>query len=213
MKKLWTCTLTICGLVLLFSGLAKAECTDGNGNRYDLPRCYHSEISSAQAYLFTSIDRGHNSDQEFAGAVLIDVRAINEYVAGHPNGAWNIPYPRIYRDGINPDILQDPDVFVAAVEELFPDSETPILTLCRTGFRSVLAANLLAEAGYVNVRNIWEGFVGNHKTDVNENVLDLNNDGVVDDADRDGWANFQGLPWTTELVPIKLLYTPYIDLY
>jgi rhodanese-related sulfurtransferase len=193
--------------------LAKAECTDGNGNRYNLPRCYYSEISSAQAYLLTTHDQGYVSGDEFAGAVLIDVRAINEYVAGHPSGAWNIPYPRIYRDGINPDILQDPVVFVAAVEERFPDKETSIFTLCRTGFRSVLAANLLAEAGYVNVRNIWEGFVGNHKMDVDDNVLDLNNDGEINDADRDGWANYQGLPWTTQLVPKKLLYMPYYDLY
>ena len=208
MKKIWTYTFTICGLVLLFSGLAKAD-----GNRYDLPRLYHSEISAAQAYLLTNHDQGNMSDNEFSGAVLIDVRAINEYVAGHPYGAWNIPYPRIYRDGINPDIIQDPDVFVAAVDELFPDKETPILTICRTGYRSVLAANLLAEAGYVNVRNIWQGFVGQLKTDPVGNVLDLNNDGEFDDADKDGWASFQGLPWTTDLVPKKLLYMPYYYLY
>ena len=103
--------------------------------------------------------------------------------------------------------------FNAPNPELFPDKETPILTICRTGYRSVLAANLLAEAGYVNVRNIWQGFVGQLKTDTVGNVLDLNNDGEFDDADKDGWASFQGLPWTTDLVPKKLLYMPYYDLY
>ena len=48
------------------------------------------------------------------------------------------------------------------MESLFPDKKnTHILTLCRTGYRSVQAANLLTAAGYKQVPNIWEGFVGN----------------------------------------------------
>ena len=53
--------------------------------------------------------------------------------------------------------------YVNDVLAKFPDRSTPILTMCRTGYRSVLAANLLADAGYTNVRNIWQGFVGNTK--------------------------------------------------
>ena len=80
---------------------------------------------------------------------------------------------------------------------------------------------------FTNVYNIWEGFVGNLKyayvsstgsifLDANGNPvpLDLDNDGDVshtDDyadvyeevkdanSDKDGWRNFQGLPWTTKI--------------
>ena len=91
MKKIWTCAFTICGLVLLFSGLAWGE-----GGGFDLPRSYHSEISAAQAYILLSHDQGNMFNDEFAGAELIDVRKISEYVAGHPYGAWNIPYPETF---------------------------------------------------------------------------------------------------------------------
>lgn len=85
--------------------------------------------------------------------------------------------------------------------------------LCRTGSRSIAASNVLADAGYTHVRNIWEGFEGRPKTEVNGNVLDLNNDGKVGDAgDLDGWANYAGLPTTTLLLP-QLIYTPYDYLY
>ena len=111
--------------------------------------------------------------------------------------------------------------------EKFPDRDTPILTLCRTGKRSVWAANILANPmewipkrggtipegvvleGYTNVRNIWEGFEGKYKWDDTLTfALDLNNDGELtpmngvvmeQNADRDGWWNYQQLPYSTEL--------------
>ena len=138
------------------------------GSRYDLERDYASEISSAKSYL------------EMAnGTVMIDVRRLSEYRAGHPvnddapqgyQHAYNVPYPNIVVGGD-----QDPQVFydavVAVIEGLAGDRDTPITTLCRTGFRSVLAGNILANPSkygvegtpFTNVRNIWEGFVGQPK--------------------------------------------------
>lgn len=211
MKKFYSVVFVIAAMSLAFSSIASPECVDGNGNRYNQPRCYHSEISSAQAYILISYDRGNVTNDAFAKAVLIDVRGVNEYANGHPYGAVNIPYPCIYKPG-SCSIPQSPEDFVSAVEEAFPDKDTPILTLCDTSFRSVKAANLLAEAGYVNVRNVWEGFAGLWKTDIAGNALDLNNDGVINESDKDGWKNYQGLPWTTKLLP-SLLYQPYIDYY
>ena len=70
--------------------------------------------------------------------------------------------------------------------------------------------------GYPNVRNIWEGFVGNHKLYTNIDgdsfPMDVNNDGAITDADRDGWSNYQGLPYSIKLKK-KRLYSPYLDLY
>ena len=185
------------------------------GNRYDLPRNYHSEVSAAKAYILTNHNKGNVGKSDFANAVIIDVRTVEEYGAGHPPKSTNIPFPHIHSRPYDPDnyIGQDPVIFVDAVVAAFADRNTPILTLCRTGYRSVLAANLLADAGYVNVRNIWQGFVGRTKVDTADNVLDLNNDGVDGDAgDLDGWSGYQELPVSTKLIP-QLIYAPYEYLY
>jgi rhodanese-related sulfurtransferase len=112
--------------------------------------------------------------------------------------------------------------FVDYVESVFPDKDQPIYVLCATGHRSVQASNALAKYGhYTHVRNIWEGYNGQPKYAYTGNVpttkpsliaLDLNNDGVVDGNDRDGWAFYQGLPTETRLKH-KLLFKPYIDHY
>ena len=185
------------------------------GNRYDLPRNYHSEVSAAKAYILTNHDKGNKGKSEFANAVIIDVRTVEEYGAGHAPKSQNIPFPHIHSRPNHPDIYipQDPVQFVNDVLAAYPDTSTPILTMCRTGYRSVLAANLLADAGYTNVRNIWQGFVGNVKVDTAGNILDLNNDGVDGDAgDTDGWSGYQELPVDTKLLP-NLIYAPYEYLY
>ena len=185
------------------------------GNRYDLPRNYHSEISAAKAYMLTNHDKGNVGKSGFANAVIIDVRTLEEYGAGHPPKSYNIPFPHIHSRPNHPEIYiaQDPGQFVNDVIAAFPDKSTPILTLCRTGYRSVLAANLLADKGYTNVRNIWQGFVGRTKVDTAGNTLDLNNNGIDGDAgDLDGWAGYQELPVSMKLLP-QLIYAPYEYLY
>lgn len=102
---------------------------------------------------------------------------------------------------------------MAAVELAVPDKHTPIYTLCRTGHRSVLAANVLTAAGYKNVYNIWQGFVGQTKIDYyGDFPLDLNHDNQITDEDKDGWRYYQGLPYSTKLKP-RLLYAPYMNYY
>jgi rhodanese-related sulfurtransferase len=200
-------------VVVLVAGLSVAGGVLAEGNRYDLPRAYHSDVSASSAYL--NLFHGARGDVKVKGKepVMIDVRDVSEYAAGHVEKAFSIPFPHIFsRPGRDDYIAQDPAVFVAAVMEKIQDKNTPIYTLCRTGFRSVLAANLLADAGYTQVRNVWEGFVGNTKVDVSGNVLDLNNNGIVDDADLDGWSNAAGLPVDYALED-ELLYSPYYYLY
>lgn len=126
--------------------------------------------------------------------------------------------------------------FVEYVESVIRDKDTPILTLCATGYRSVQAANALVKYGrYTNVRNIWEGFNGQPKyayagssivvardddgnviVDENNNViltpLDLNNDGVVDGNDRDGWNYYQELPVSTK-IHRRRIDRDFADLY
>ena len=227
--KLKTTVITMSTAVAIaFAGQASAN----EGNRYNKLRLYDSEISAAQAYLDTERSKRQGKYHKHRSKpVLIDVRRLREYAAGHPEVAYNVPYPHkiATRD-------QTPaDLYWGVYQIVKGDVDTPVMLLCRTGSRSVDAGNILAEpdsqpdtAGlprFTNVRNIWEGFVGNPKyaysgndisldPDTGEPIpLDLNNDGevtMVDVADvyqetadanpdKDGWRNFQGLPWTTKI--------------
>ena len=206
--------------------LASANSVFAEGSRYDLPRSYQSEISSAKAYLQMKREE----------AVLVDVRRLREYAAGHPEKAFNIPYPHVV--GSND---QDISTFYWAVHALVGGkTDTPVMTLCRTGFRSVLAGNILADPAaygidgpaFTNVRNIWEGFVGRYKEANADpgNYLDLNNNDVLDsdvadifshttdaNPDKDGWRNYQELPWGTRLhvnrvyMNDRSLYDAYVN--
>jgi rhodanese-related sulfurtransferase len=201
---------------------------DGDGNRYLYTRYYASEISAAEAYLEISRPDERKS-KPGQPPILLDVRSLEEYAAGHPEKSYNVPYPRIC-SGCD---SQDDAFFYWEVYDLVKgDTDRLIMTLCRTGARSVRAGNILANpaefgiAGpaFTNVRNIWEGFVGQPKyaydsgtvlldADGNPIPLDLNANGVIDDdsadvfeerkdanGDKDGWRNFQNLPWTTKIV-------------
>jgi rhodanese-related sulfurtransferase len=207
---------------------AFADDPQGSGNRYDLERNYTSEVSAARAFADTVAISGKWGNPS-SKPVLIDVRGADEYTAGHPEHSISIPFPRAYRgpcdvrypDGnCNTDeatpvydtVSVSEEDFVSAVLAAIPKKDTPIYTMCRTGYRSVLAANLLVDAGYTNVRNIWEGFVGRHKVDADGNTpLDLNNDGVIDDLDKDGWRYYSELPYDTRVLPNSI--NPILEAY
>ncbi|MEJ2107736.1 MAG: rhodanese-like domain-containing protein [Acidiferrobacteraceae bacterium] len=140
-----------------------------DGNRYfSLPRYYKSEISVSDTYLAMT---NHRHQKNEAKPVLIDVRTLREYASGHPIGAYNVPFPHIITKND-----QDPLTLYWEVYRIVHGRrDTPIFTLCRTGHRSVLAGNILADPEsndatkgqglqpFTNVRNIWEGFVGQPK--------------------------------------------------
>lgn len=214
--------LHVKGILLTCCLLPLSVFADGSdGNRYsgDLERSYHSEISAASAYLST-LGHGYLRVKKPAQAIIVDVRTIEEYVGGHPPDAYSIPFPHIYNRQHNPDkgdyIGQEPDDFVEAVNALDLPKDTLIITMCRTGYRSVLAGNLLAAEGYTNVRNMWQGFKGRLKQNLDGEDLDLDGIGGVDgtafSGDLDGWANYQGLPVSFKLKQ-KNLHTPYMNMY
>lgn len=218
----------------LFAGTARAEepACPFYENRSGLCGYYHSEISPAEAFVNTVARRGSWGDPS-KQPVILDVRSTPEYKAGHPEFALNVPYPYIYQycdsqgraaDGAclraTSQISQNAQDFVNYVKSVVPNKDTPIYTLCRTGVRSVGAANVLTDAGYTNVRNIWEGFWGvklsapKRQADGTTVVqtVDLNHDGVVNDLDNNGWRNHQKLPYDTRLLP-QLIYQPMAYLY
>ncbi len=91
-----------------------------------------------------------------SGSIYIDVRTEEEFAAGHPEGAINIPVgvpnPAQQRFDLNPDFV---DVVRASVPE-----RTPVIVGCRAGPRAELAANLLTQSGYPKVRWVLGGFHG-----------------------------------------------------
>jgi rhodanese-related sulfurtransferase len=122
---------------------------------------------------------------------LLDVRTPEEFIfVGHPEKAWCIPLGfQSYRwDDLKGHYDLDVNSeFVAQVQERFPPGET-LLLMCRSGGRSAMAVNLLAQAGYTDAWNITEGMEG----DLDEGKRTKN-----------GWKN-AGVPWTYEVDPERM---------
>jgi rhodanese-related sulfurtransferase len=129
---------------------------------------------------------------------IIDVRTTEEYLfVGHAEMAWNISSMlQTYEWDANEKKLPmkpNPD-FVSQVEEVAKPSDT-LLVMCRSGGRSALAVNRLAEAGFRNVYNIIDGMEGDA---VDDPASVFHNKRM-----RNGWKN-SALPWTYELVPERM---------
>jgi phage shock protein E len=72
-----------------------------------------------------------------AQSVWIDVRTVEEYNAGHLEGAINIPYDEIEQK----------------IEAVSADKNTDIQLYCRSGRRSGIALETLRSMGYGKVTN------------------------------------------------------------
>lgn len=93
--------------------------------------------------------------QQDPQAVYIDVRTVEEFVAGHPEGAVNIPIA--FHDPVQGMALNHE--FVEVVESHFARDRTLLLG-CKAGPRSNNAANLLEQLGYQDVASVRGGFEG-----------------------------------------------------
>ena len=109
------------------------------------------------------------------GAVLIDVRTKMEHdFVGRPLNALHVPWKEVPDWQINPE-------FIEQVKQAVSDVTNPVLLLCRSGKRSLEAADVLQEAGFKHLVNILDGFDG----DLDENKHRGN---------LGGWR-FCQLPW------------------
>jgi rhodanese-related sulfurtransferase len=110
-------------------------------------------------------------------AVLVDVRTTEERkFVGHVPESLHVAWATGTALTRNPRFVRE--------LEAKTGKDAAILLLCRSGKRSVLAAEAAAAAGFTKVFNILEGFEGEI------------------DADRhrggdDGWR-FRGLPWVQD---------------
>lgn len=83
--------------------------------------------------------------QQTEGAVLLDVRTSQEYLAGHIPAAKNVDVARIDQVGA-----------------LIPDKDTPVFVYCKGGMRARKAREAMESMGYTNVKNIggFDSYIG-----------------------------------------------------
>ena len=83
------------------------------------------------------ISQGVKEYQATPGAVLLDVRTLEEYREGHIPGSKNVP-------------LQSLDKVTGFVN----NQDTPVFLCCHSGAGSRQAIGVLRRMGYANVKNI-----------------------------------------------------------
>jgi rhodanese-related sulfurtransferase len=130
---------------------------------------------------------------------IIDVRTPEEYMfVGHPAMAWKIPVARQsyvwdsekqkFPMALFPD-------FVSRVKTI-AEPDDIIMLMCRSGARSAIAVNMLADEGYKQAFQIVDGMEGDM---VNDPASLYNGQHM-----KNGWKN-SGCPWTYKLSPDRML--------
>lgn len=112
-----------------FSGCSKSKGESNNEDSNSAVKAGYNDITPEEAM------KRLDSEEEI---ILLDVRTLEEYQEGHIKDAVLIPV----------------DTLEEAAEEKLPDKDAAIFVYCRSGRRSVTAANILVELGYKNVYNL-----------------------------------------------------------
>jgi rhodanese-related sulfurtransferase len=89
------------------------------------------------------------------GWTYVDVRTVEEFDAGHPTGAFNVP---IFLRDASGGMVPNP-AFGDALGRVFA-RETKIVFGCRSGQRSARACEVAAQLGFGQLVNMSGGFVG-----------------------------------------------------
>lgn len=119
------------------SGASEDAATSGTGESVDEPRPVAVLDGQAPGSAVAPEEVADRLGGE-TPFVLIDVRTPEEYAAGHIPGALNIPY----------------DELPARLHELEGRQGETLVVYCRTGRRAKIAEQALAEAGFLNVRDL-----------------------------------------------------------
>jgi len=124
-----------------------------------------------------AVERLQNNPQ----ALFVDVRSKAEYkYVGYPENSILIPWID------DPDWEPNPEAFSGAVMQELDGrenlSDTEIILICRSGFRSNEALKCLENKGFTQVSHVASGFEGD--LDENDHRGNLN-----------GWRH-DGMPWS-----------------
>lgn len=183
-------------LIPIFFGLTMSGAI-GQTVKSELPK----EKQTTLGLYLTSKEAYEKWKAEPEKVKILDVRTNEEYLfVGHPAMAWNVP---IFFQSYDWDQakqkfpMKSNSDFTQKVKQIAKPGDILLVT-CRSGGRSAMAVNQLAEAGFKNVYNITDGFEGDVITD-NESVF-------VGKRLKNGWKN-SGLPWTYNIDP-KLILIP-----
>ena len=84
----------------------------------------------------------------------VDVRTEDEFAAGHPEGAFNVPLSHASASGMEPN-----PAFLAVMERTFA-KDAPIVVGCKMGGRSAKAQQALLAAGFTRVLDQSAGWDG-----------------------------------------------------
>jgi hydroxyacylglutathione hydrolase len=104
-----------------------------------------SEVENADIEFtaFSQVTPSQISQEVAAGRVqVIDVRAKDEFDAGHLPGAMHLPLTSLQQN-----------------LSRIPQCDSPLLLTCRSGLRSFVAATILEGQGYKDVMNLEGGFL------------------------------------------------------
>ena len=91
------------------------------------------------------------------GWTYLDVRTPEEFAAGHPPGAFNIPFAFRGPMGMEPN-----PGFAQAVARAF-EPEAALVVGCASGVRSVYACEALAAQGFARLVNMTGGYSGSRE--------------------------------------------------
>ena len=108
------------------------------------------------------------------GYTYVDVRSVQEFQAGHPTGAYNVPLMDMGAMGMTP----NPD-FLKVMERRFP-RDSKLVVGCKAGGRSLRAAGLLEAAGFTSVVDQRAGFEGSGEPGWRPKGLPVSKDAAPD---------------------------------
>jgi len=197
----WSLVATACLALSSLAAVASASGT-ATGQPESRPAGPHTLPADKQTTLglYLTAREAHAKWQSAPEKVIVlDVRTPEEYLfIGHAEMAWNIPLAaQSYEwDAAKKQFPMRPlPDFVARAQKIAEPGDT-LLVMCRSGGRSAMAVNKLAEAGFKNVYNITDGFEGDA----------VKNPDSVFDGQRlvNGWKN-SGLPWTYKIDPERMV--------
>ena len=125
-KKIILLALAIITVATVFAGCTQKTNTE---------QTEATQVNIGTYYQIPQDEAKRIMDEE-SDYIIVDAREQSEYDEGYIKGAIVIPYTEIEQKA----------------EEMLPDKEQLILVYCRSGRRSKIAAQSLANMGYTNVK-------------------------------------------------------------
>lgn len=127
------------GVLILITICLSVFCSACNSGEADSPSSQSLQQSSnvqSSTYQQISQDEAYDIMKSESNYIILDTRSAEEFEEGHIVGAVNLDYEEVNEKA----------------EGMLPDKSQLILVYCRSGRRSKIAAQSLADLGYTNVK-------------------------------------------------------------